>query len=289
MYERFYGFREKPFSILPDPGFLYFGPTHRIAFAMLEYGVMNRAGFTVITGEIGSGKTTLVRHLLTLLSDDLEVGLITSTPRNEAGLLEWIMMAFGQPFENVSYVGLYKRFQEFLIDQYAQGKSCILIVDEAQNLGLDRLEELRMLSNINSDKDQLLQLVLVGQPQLKEILQSPDLEQFCQRVSSEFHLRRLLLEETDAYIAHRLGVAGGDPALFTREAKALIFRASGGVPRVINILCDTCLVYGYAIEAKEITAEIVHKVIEDKNQHGIFQIGGAKPWPAPLKPAVADH
>ena len=283
MYETYFGFREKPFSILPDPTFLYLGPAHRMAFAMLEYGIRNRAGFTVITGEIGSGKTTLIRRLLSQMPNDMNVGLITTTPTEGTGLLHWIMMSLNQPFEDLSYVSLYKRFQDFVINGYAGGSSTILIVDEAQNLGEGRLEELRMLSNINADKDQLLQMILVGQPQLRDLLQNPSMTQFYQRVSSEFHLRALGAEETEGYISHRLGVAGGDPALFTPEAKQAIYRASGGVPRVINILCDTCLVYGFAMDASTIETEVVYKVLEDKRQHGVFMQEGADRLPTPLR------
>ncbi len=283
MYETYFGLSEKPFSILPDPTFLYLGPAHRMAFAMLEYGVRNRAGFTVITGEIGSGKTTLIRRLLGQMPEELSVGLITTTPTEGTGLLNWIMMSLDQPFEELSYVGLYKRFQDYLIDRYANGGGTILIVDEAQNLGEGRLEELRMLSNINADKDQLLQMILVGQPQLRDLLQSPGMVQFYQRVSSEFHLRELSMEETEGYISHRLGVAGGDPALFTPEAKQAIFRASGGVPRLINVLCDTCLVYGFAMEAPTIESEIVYKVLEDKRQHGVFSHDNQDRSPVPLR------
>ncbi len=287
MYEAFFGFSEKPFSILPDPAFLYLGPAHRMAFAMLEYGVRNRAGFTVITGEVGSGKTTLIRRLLSQMPRDLKVGLISSTPKEGTDLLAWIMMSLGQPFEDASSVGLYKRFQDFLTDAYAEGSSTILIVDEAQNLGEARLEELRMLSNINADKDLLLQLILVGQPQLRELLQNPNMVQFNQRVSSEYHLRALGMEETEGYISHRLGVAGGDPELFTLLAKQAIFQASGGVPRVINILCDTCLVYGFAMEAPTIETEIVLKVLEDKQRYGVFSQDDAVRLSPPLRDASA--
>ena len=280
MYEAHYGFTERPFSVQPDPAFLYFGPGHKMAFAMLEYGIMHRGGFTVITGEVGAGKTTLIRHLLTKISDDMKVGLITSTPRHEAELLPRIMLAFDQPFEGISGIGLYKRFQEFLIEEYSRGGGAILIVDEAQNLGPERLEELRMLSNINSGKDQLLQLIIVGQPQLRNILQNPDMLQFCQRISADYHIRPLQQSETHAYIEHRLKVAGGNPRLFSTLAKQLIFQASRGIPRVINVICDTSLVYGFAMEAREIGTHIVQEVLTDKRQHGISPIGEANRWPA---------
>jgi len=283
MYEAHYGLSEKPFSILPDPDFLYWGQAHSMAFAMLKYGLLNRAGFTVITGDIGSGKTTLIRHLLNQIPDDVRVGLISNTGKNTNQLLGWIMMALDQPFEGLSEVALFKQFQDFLIREYAERGQTILVIDEAQNLGPDNLEELRMLSNINADKDQLLQLILVGQPQLKDLLQRPELMQFSQRISSDFHLRPLLCEETIAYISHRLSVVGGDPNLFTKDAQRLVFEASGGVPRTVNILCDTALVYGFAIEAPNVTAPIVKNVIDDKKLYGVFSVGGANDWPAPLK------
>ncbi len=283
MYQAFFGLKEKAFSIQPDPDFLYWGRAHSMAFAMLQYGLTNRAGFTVITGEIGSGKTTLIRHLLNQIDDDINIGLITNTRPGEKKLLSWILMALDQPFERMSYVTLYKRFQDYLVEEYAKRGRTILIIDEAQNLGVDNLEELRMLSNINVDKHQLLQLILVGQPQLKDILQKPDMIQFCQRVSSDFHIRPLLNDETIAYIDHRMTVAGGNGNIFTDDAKSLIFQASRGVPRVINILCDTALVYAFAVDSEIVTVQLVQSVLADKKQYGVFHVDAAKDWPAPLK------
>ena len=283
MYQAFFGLKEKAFSIQPDPDFIYWGRAHSMAFAMLQYGVMNRAGFTVITGEVGSGKTTLIRHLLNKVEDEINVAMITNTRRQEKKLLTWIMMSLDQPFERLSYVALYKRFHDYLIEEYAKRGRTILIIDEAQNLGPDNLEELRMLSNINADKDQLLQLILVGQPQLRDLLQDPDMIQFCQRVSSDFHIRPLLNSETMAYIDHRMSVAGGNGDVFSGLAKNTIFQASRGVPRVINILCDTALVYAFAVQSQTVTEQIVQNVLADKKQYGVFQVEGAKDWPAPLK------
>ena len=273
MYEAYFGLTEKPFSVQPDPDFLYWDRAHSMAFAMLQYGLMNRAGFTVITGDIGAGKTTLIRHLLNQIDDDLNVGLLSNTRVEPNQLLHWIMMAFDQPFEGISTVALYKRFQEYLIAEYARRGRTVLIIDEAHNLGRENLEELRMLSNINSDKDQLLQLILVGQPQLKDMLQSPEMLQFSQRVSSDFHLRPLVLDEVAGYIDHRMGIAGGDANIFDNDSVRLISEASGGIPRVINILCDTALVYAFATERKRINSEVVRNVIDDKIQYGVFQIG----------------
>ena len=188
MYEKFYGLREKPFSILPDPDLIYWGHNHLLAFAMLEFGVTNSAGFTVITGEVGSGKTTLLRFLLRRLDPKIAVGLISNTPRGTDGLLQWVMMSLNQPYED-SYPVLFQKFHQFLRNEYSKGRRTILIVDEAHNLGLDALEELRMLLNINADKHQFLQIMLVGQPQLKDMLRAPQLLQFAQRVSSDYHLR----------------------------------------------------------------------------------------------------
>ncbi len=277
MYESFYGLREKPFSILPDPDLIYWGKNHRLAFAMLEFGVMNNAGFTVITGEIGCGKTTLLRYLLRNLDNHITVGLISSTPRGKAELLQWVMMSLNQPFED-SYPVLFKRFQQFLHTQYNRGGRTILIVDEAQNLGLESLEELRMLSNINADKDQYLQIILIGQPQLKDLLRSPQLLQFAQRVSSDFHLKPLNPSDVKDYIEYRLKAAGSSVQLFSDEACRAIAQASQGIPRTINILCDTALIYGFAVSAEWITAEIVTMVIENKSQYGVLPL---TPSPSP--------
>ena len=167
MYEAFYQLREKPFSILPDPDLIYWGRMHSLAFTMLEFGVMNNAGFSVITGEIGSGKTTLVRHLLKKISPNITTGLISNSPQGRQELLQWILMSFEQPFDG-DYPNLFKRLEEYLYGQFSAGRRTILIIDEAQNLEAEALEHLRMLSNINSDKYQILQIILVGQPQLRE-------------------------------------------------------------------------------------------------------------------------
>ena len=274
MYEAFYGLREKPFSILPDPDLIYWGRVHRMAFSMLEFGVMNNAQFTVITGEVGSGKTTLVRHLLRKFDPGTtNVGLISNTPHGREELLQWIMVSLNLPFEG-STPALLKSFQDFLYAQYAIGHRTVIIVDEAQNLGEEALEGLRMLSNINVDKRQYLQLILVGQPQLKEILCRPQLLQFAQRVSSDFHLKPLPPNEVGEYIGFRLHAVGSRVDLFSKEACQKIAEASHGIPRTINILCDTALVYGYSTGAELITAKLMDEVIEDKRNFGIFPMNG---------------
>lgn len=289
MYETFYGLSEKPFAILPDPEFLFWSRAHSMAFAMMEYGVMNKAGFTVITGEIGCGKTTLIRKLLDEIDDSVSVGLVNNTGHTSDDLLRWILMALGQPFDTSSYVGLFKEFQDFLIDEYGRGRHVVLIIDEAQNLSAQVLEELRMLSNINADKDQLVQLILVGQPQLKSLLQSPDLKQFAQRISSDFHLGRLSLSEVTKYIDHRLNIAGAKSVLFSDGACRLIFEASGGVPRIVNVLCDTALIYGFASESDKITGEIVRSVIKDKQDFGVIGIAEDAAVGQPTKPKLLKY
>lgn len=270
MYESFYGLKEKPFSIQPDPGFLYMSQRHTLAYTMLEYAIQNRAGFTVICGDIGCGKTTLIRRLLDELGSDVKVGLVTNTHPDLQDLTEWIMLAFGQPYEGLSTVARYDAFQRFLIAEYGQNRRAVLIVDEAQNLCPAALESLRMLSNINADKDQLLQVVLVGQPQLRDLLKRPELQQFAQRVAADFFLPPLNSVEVGDYIEHRLKVAGRDRQLFTPLATAKIARAARGIPRSINILCDTCLVYGFAMEARVIDVQVVDEVLRDRNQYGVL-------------------
>jgi type II secretory pathway predicted ATPase ExeA len=272
MYEAFYGFREKPFTILPDPGFLYFSKGHSMAYAMLEYGVMNRAGFTVITGEIGCGKTTLIRHLLNQLGPEVRVGLISNAQQDFGELLQWVLMAFGLDYRGGCKVELFDRFQQFLIDEYSKGRRTVLIIDEAQNLQPQTLEELRMLSNINADKDQLLQLILSGQPKLRSLLRRSELAQFSQRISADFHIKPMELIESIRYIKHRVKVAGRAEPLFTTDACALLHRVGRGVPRVINILADTALVYGFAEGAPIITKGLVYNVVKDKDRAGSLQL-----------------
>lgn len=276
MYEAFYQLREKPFSMLPDSELIYWGKMHSMAFTMLEFGVMNNAGFTVITGEVGSGKTTLVRHLLKKITPEIALGLISHPPAGRQELLQWILMSLGQPFEG-DYLVLFRRLQDFLYGHYANGRRTILIIDEAQNLARETLEDLRMISNINVDKFQILQLILVGQPQLRDLLREPRLHQFAQRISSDFHLRPLDDQEVANYVAFRVRAVGAPQPLFTQEACALVAAASRGIPRTINVLCDTALVYGFANDEKIITAQIIQDVIADKQQYGIFPIRAASP------------
>ena len=283
MYENFYGFREKPFSLLPDSGFLYLSSKHRIALTLLEYGLLNQAGFTVISGDIGTGKTTLIRQLLNQIDPGIKVGLISNTHQTFGDLMQWIALAFELPHQGKDKVTLYRDFMDFIIREYGQGRRTVLIVDEAQNMSAETLEELRMLSNVNADKDQVLQVILVGQRELRDTLRRPDLVQFAQRIGVDYHLEPLTEAETRAYIRHRCQTAGGKVDLFTDQACAQIHQSTGGVPRLINLLCDTALVYGYAEQRDSIDAELINEVARDKQSGGLF------PSRAPETPAASPE
>ncbi|MHB1529464.1 MAG: ExeA family protein [Acidiferrobacteraceae bacterium] len=271
VYEAYYEFREKPFSINPDPAFLYLSPKHQAALDLLEYGLMTQAGFVVVTGDIGSGKTTLIRYFLEQLGKDVNVGLLTNTHQSFGELLRWVLFAFNLPNRGKDKVEMFQDFLEFLIAQYAQRKRTVLIVDEAQNMSIETLEELRMLSNINADKDQVLQVILAGQPELRETLRRPDLAQFAQRIAVDCHLEALGREETEAYIRYRIKVAGGHPELFDQGACHAVYAHTSGVPRLVNLLCDMALVYGYAEQRRRIDSDLVNDAAQDRKRGGLFR------------------
>ena len=261
MYEGFFGLQERPFALLPDPSFLYLSKGHSTALTLLRYSLLNRQGFTVVSGEVGGGKTTLINRLLDEMKMGMTVGLINFTTRSFGDMGEWIMMAYGLPYKNKSKVELYDDFVQFMIREYAAGRPVVLIVDEAQNLGIRGLEEIRMLSNVNAQKDYLLHVILVGQPELRSLLQSPQLRQLTQRVSVAFHLKRLSDEEVRQYILHRVTHVGGSADLFEPEAIRLIAAASDGIPRLVNTFCDLALVYAYSEEKTTVGAVEVRAVL----------------------------
>ena len=270
MYESYYGLTEKPFSIQPDPEYLFLSKRHNLAYTMLEYSLQNHAGYTVICGDIGCGKTTLVHHLINNYKSELTVGLLYNMPPHVEDIMQWVMMSFDLPYEGLSDIAMHQQFQDFLVKTFTSGKKAVLIIDEAQNLTINALEALRMLSNISVYKHQLLQVILVGQPQLKLMLMRPELEQFNQRVSVEFYLTPLQEAEIKIYIQHRVKVAGRGEELFSDAAYKRIAEESKGIPRKINILCDLVLVYGFSSEATIIDVDLVNEVIKDKEQYGIF-------------------
>jgi type II secretory pathway predicted ATPase ExeA len=291
VYEEFYGLKQRPFLTVPNPQFLYWSENHTLAFTMLRYGIMTRAPLTVITGEIGSGKTTLLRALINDIPSDLVVGLISNMTADRGDLLQWALMALGQPLEGgESHVRLFQRFEEIVIEAYASGKRVVLIVDEAQNLGVQTLEELRMLSNINSDADELLQIVLVGQPQLRELLSRPELAQFTQRICADFHLEPLSAEDVVHYIDHRLDTAGATWRIFPRRTSELIHEATRGVPRLVNVLCDLCLVYGFSAEAKVIEESLLREFLGSTRARNIYmQFKPLSDTPKLVHPAPAQR
>ena len=265
MYEEHFGFKLKPFALTPDPGFLYRSRQHAIALTMLEYGLESQASFSLLTGEIGSGKTTLVRSLLSQLGDQVAVGLISHTHRRFRSIHGWTLSALGIPADEHSEIAQYEALVLSCVREYAEGRRTLLIFDEAQNLSVDVLEELRLLSNINSEKDLILQILLVGQPELRTKLASPELRQFAQRVSVDFHLKPLERHETHAYIHHRLTVAGGSTSIFLPDAIEFVHARTLGVPRLVNRLCDMALVYAYAEELQSVDAELVAQVERERS------------------------
>jgi len=270
MYEQFYGLNERPFALLPDPAFLYLSQDHGMALTLLRYSLMNKQGFTVITGEVGAGKTTLINQLLDEMGDEVTVGLINFTHNSFGELSEWVLMAFGLEYKNKTKVEIYDDFVKFLIEEYAKGKKVVLVIDEAQNMEPRVLEEVRMLSNVNAQKDYLLHLILVGQPELRTVLQRPELRQLTQRVSVYYHLGELSLVEAKAYVSHRLEVVGGRKELFTDDAVELIWKAAKGVPRIINTLCDLALVYGYSAGRETIDVDTANEVMADRQKMSLI-------------------
>ena len=268
MYESFYKLDKQPFVNIPDPGLLYLSPSHQRALSVLQYALMARTGFCVVTGEVGAGKTTLVRRLLQVVDPRLEVGLVSNTQCDTfEEFLQWVLLSFDLDFRSKNKVELYADFVGFLIEKYDAGSPVTLIIDEAQHLGPDYLEQLRMLSNINTEKGLLLQTILVGQPELWDVLKRQELRQFAQRISYDYHLGPLeSAEMVGEYIKHRLGSAGGDGETFLEETFAPIYQASRGIPRLINLLCDTALVYGFAEQHEHIGLALIKQVLEDKQQ-----------------------
>jgi len=279
MYLDHYGLRQAPFALSPDPECLYLSRKHQLALSLLQYGLTEaNGGLTVVTGAVGAGKTTLLRKLLQQIDDEeLTIGVINNTLGFEEHLINWVASAFNLSYEGKDGITVFREFQRFLIDQYAQGKQTVLIVDEAQNLQEKALEELRLLTNINADRDQLVKIILIGQPELLDLLSRPKLAQIAQRVSVEYHLEPLSREETHHYVQHRMEVNGGPAEVFTRDAVDVIFYLSGGVPRLINTLCDYCLVLGFAQEKHSVELADVLEVAKGRRIGGINhhnKIGG---------------
>jgi general secretion pathway protein A len=281
MYERFYDLRERPFALSPDPDYLYPSRVHREALDYLRYGLESHAGFIVITGEIGSGKTTLLQTLLRGIDTETTVGRIVNTMLEPRELLETIMIDFGLDPGGRSKPLLLRDLAQYLVDQRLAGRLVLLVIDEAQNLTLAALEELRMLSNLETEKSKLLQIALVGQPNLRDKLASPELEQLRQRITVSYHLMPLDQDETANYINHRLRRAAvGAPMEFPRDVTDVIHGRSRGVPRIINVICDAALVFGYAEERRQVDLALMDDVMVELEATGVLPPTGTQTAPA---------
>jgi len=291
MYEKFYGFTEKPFNLTPDPDYFFLSSVHKRALDYLVYGLESGMGFIQVTGEIGSGKTTLIKCLLRNLSREVKVAYVLHSKGTFVQLLRMIL-------EDLEVVGvdrklskevLLSRFRDYLVEQARRHNSVVVIIDEAQNLKVDVLEELRMLSNFETEKAKLLQIVFVGQPELRDILRRPELEQLRQRITVRFHLYPLNEEETRSYVRHRLRVAGSDGRVrFTAGSCRLIHRYSGGLPRLINVACDATLLAGFVEERRVFNERFVRDALTELADERPERLAGpseaAAPPPSPARP-----
>ncbi len=267
MYRKFFGLKSRPFVLTPNPDFLYLSKVHDMALIHLEYGILHDVGFIVLTGEIGSGKTTLLKYLLEKkkIKNPVDIAYILNTNLNPEEFLGMLVKEFDIRTNSKDKSDLLDELTNHFINQYAKGTRSVIVVDEAQNLPLDTFEELRMLSNIDVGDTSVVQIILVGQPELKDKLSHPSLTQLAQRISVYYHLSSLPKEDVKNYIEHRLRVAGYDleNPLFEEKAIDLISKASKGIPRLINKICDAALTYAYADGLKTISVNIIEQVLKD--------------------------
>jgi putative secretion ATPase (PEP-CTERM system associated) len=280
MYLQHFGLTRRPFAIVPNPDFLYRSRRHEKALTHLEYGLSEANGFVLLTGDVGTGKTTLIRHVLRRIDADIATAVLFNTNLAGGELIRMVLQEFEVPATGEKTTDL-DALNNFLIEQYREDKRALLIIDEGQNLSFEALEEVRMLSNLHTDEQHLLQIVLVGQPELRFRLQQPNLSQLAQRISVSYHLGPLSREDVGAYVEHRLRAAGHPDALqegglFDKASMDAVFEATGGIPRAINILCDAALLYAYADEDDRVTAETVRMVVADRTEEGVFNMGGGE-------------
>lgn len=266
MYTKFYGLKCKPFELLPDPRFLYASKNHDLALTHLEYGITDNKGFIVLTGDVGTGKTTLINFFLSKITTDVNTAFIFNTNIDPTTFLEMVANDFRLQTPDTRRSTLYDGLYQFLLDEHIHGRRSVLIIDEAQNMPQETLEEVRMLSNFETEESYLLQIIIVGQPQLRQRLNDPELAQLTQRISVYYHLAPLEKSDISRYIKHRLKVSGYPfpDLLFTSDAIEKIYEYTNGVPRLISSICDTALVYGYADELKTIDANIIKQVIKNR-------------------------
>lgn len=265
MYKKFFGLRENPFNVNPDPRYLYVTPHTEEALSCLTYGIQNRKGFVLLTGEVGTGKTTLINKLLEWLRrEGISTAFIFNPRLSEDQFFEFMMADFGIPSDSPSKSQILLRLNHWLLERYRGGEAAVLIVDEAQNLSASVLEEIRLLTNLETYTEKLLQIILAGQPELDLKLKQPELRQLRQRITLRCKTYPLSLEETEGYIKSRLRLAGSDgQPIFTSGAVEVIHRYSRGIPRVVNILCEHSLINAFADQRKPVTADIVQPVAEE--------------------------
>jgi general secretion pathway protein A len=274
MYKEFFGLKEKPFNVTSDPSFLYLSRVHKEAFSHLLYGIKEKKGFMEITGEIGAGKTTLCRALLNHLGADTKSAFLFNSTLPDMQLFQMILEDFGLPVERKTKAAMLRQFNNFLLEELSKNGNVVLIIDEAQNLKNSVLEELRILSNLETEKEKLFQMVLVGQPQLRDKINSQNLEQLRQRISVRFHITPLERDEIADYINHRLKIAGSDGSVvFLPDAVALICDHSKGIPRLINRICDKALLCAYAAGTKTIDIAAVMRSVDEVE--GAATVGGS--------------
>lgn len=286
MYEAYYQLRTKPFTLLPDPEFLFLGVRHKLALSLLEYGLVNGSAFMAITGEPGTGKTTLLNRVLDQSRHQWTIGVLSNTHSGLGRLMPWIAASFGLETSGKNEVEHFQEFEKFLEHEQTAGRRVLLVLDEAQNLGPVMLEELRLLSNLNDGRRRSLQILLSGQPGLRTLIRGPALEQFAQRIGVDYALEPLTEDETTAYISHRVRVAGGRRPLFSTLACQKIFALTGGIPRLMNQLCDYALVYGYAAQSETITARVVAEVAQARGRSSFLLL---KSDPASLEPSQQER
>lgn len=273
MYSRFFNLREEPFSMTPDPRFLYLSGQHEAAIESLLYGVRQRKGFMTLTGEVGTGKTTICRELINRLDADVEIAVILNPLLSTFGLLRAVNTDFGNKVDGKTVEEQLDGMHHFLLDQAKQGHNAVILIDESQNLSVEALEMIRLLSNLETDTQKLLQIILVGQPELETTLQSHCLRPLNQRISIRHHLNTLNLNETHNYILHRMLCAGGEGQVnFETKAINHLHLYSGGFPRLINILCDRSLLEAYARRVRTISKSVVKEAVRD------VKLRPVEPW-----------
>ena len=275
MYEEFFGLKEPPFRLPPDPEYLFLSHEHRLALVHLQYGLQQHAGFIVITGEIGTGKTTLIKSLIKDMSSDIVVASIFNTTVGPDLFINLVLDDFEIPYSgNDLHTVRLEKLNAFLIDSFASGRTVALIVDEAQNLSLETLEEIRLMSNLQTEKDYLIHIFLVGQPELKLKLAHPSLRQLAQRIAVHYHINPLSQQETTAYIAHRLEMSGAEDIgdFFAPDALEEIYRHAKGIPRLVNLLCDACLVNAFADQVRPVDRRCVDDTVKGDGAGNFWQI-----------------